>query len=224
MIALVFGVVMAVVHYFSESLAQGFKQERADLMSFSAGVSISYLFLHLLPDFSRGVTEYNEYIFLSILAGFVSIHLTEKYIYKHATKDKRRRELALEDSIVSFMYHLMVGIIITVSLAESTLYETVLFFAPILLYTGVSTLPVDAPKSKLARAALSVSTLIGIIIGMVFMTGISQTMYLALLGVVIGILTYTTIRHGIPSGTQGTPIFFFLGVLMYSAIIMMGWS
>ena len=45
-----------------------------------------------------------------------------------------------------------------------------------------------------------------------------------LLGIVIGVLSYTTIRHSIPRGARGKPIFFVVGALLYAMLIIIKWN
>ena len=213
---------MGVAHYLSEFLNLEKEKYYASLTSFSAGISITYIFLDLFPQFSEGAIQINKFLFIFVLLGFILFHLVEKYIYLHSPKDKLMRKLAIEDSIISFFYHFIIGIII-VSFVKQGLFKGILFFIPVLFYTAVSTLPVDSTKFKSIRFIISASTLLGVLFAS--SVSIALPVYYALLGTVIGILLFTVIRHSIPKGNEGKPISFIIGVVLYTLlIIMLNWK
>ncbi|MBW2965886.1 hypothetical protein KY342_02150 [Candidatus Woesearchaeota archaeon] len=218
MIAIILGIIMGIFHYFSDILCLKCKPYQNYLISFSAGISITYIFLHLLPQFTYGITQISNFLFLSILIGFVIFHIVEKYIYQHSPEDKLLRELAVEDSITSFIYHFVIGIIL-VSFVNQGLSEGILFFIPVFLFTAVSTLPVDMTKFKSIKAILAVSTLLGIIFATFIYPNMNQIIYFALLGFIIGALLFTVTRHSIPKKRQGKPFYFIIGVIIYSVLI-----
>lgn len=218
MIAILFGIIFGIVNYFSSALSSAFKKHYNAISSLSAGISITYIFLHLFPLFSEGASKINDLLFTFVLLGFVVFHLVEKYIYQHSPKDKLLKKLALEDSAISFIYHFVIGIIFLGFLNQG-LTHGLLFFIPILLYTSISTLPVDITRVKSIRIIVALSVLLGIIFASY--TTISQFSYLALLGFIIGALSFTVFRHSIPRGKEGKPLFFIIGVVIYSVLIFL---
>jgi len=81
----VLALILSVVDFFTEGLFSKPSQNKMKFISFAAGVSVSYLFLILLPDIYRGAMNYNKQLFLSILLGFAVFHLIEKYIRQNFT-------------------------------------------------------------------------------------------------------------------------------------------
>ena len=130
------------------------------------------------------------------------------------------RELALEDSVISFIYHLVIGIIL-VSFINQGLGQGILFFIPVFLYTAVSTLPVDISQSKIINLVVSSSTFLGVLIGGGFYQNAHPIVYLALLGFIIGALSFTVFRHSIPQGSKGKPLLFTIGVILYAIVIFL---
>ena len=181
---------------------------------------ITYVFLHLLPQFSQGIANVSRLLSLSILFGFVVFHIVEKYIYQHSPEDKLLRELAIEDSITSFIYHFVIGIIL-VSFINQGVHEGILFFIPVLFYTAVSTLPVDMTKFKSIKLLLAVSTLLGILFAQFVYTNINPILYFGLLGFIIGTLLFTVTRHSIPKMKEGKPLYFLIGVVIYTILIFL---
>jgi len=219
-VAIVYGVIMAIAHYFSDEFCAKCQPFLGNISSFSAGVSVTYIFLILFPEFSTTILQDNKFLFLFVLVGFVIIHLVEKYIYQHFPDNRLRRELALEDSIVSFFYHFVIGIILATFVLQGSI-KGFLFFVPILFFTLVSTLPVDVPQYKWVKIVLSLSTLLGILFALFVVKQFNPIAFLALLGLVIGVMSYTVFRHSLPQGKEGKPMSFVIGILFYILVIYM---
>ncbi len=220
MISLLFGLIMGFAHYFSEEFYSRYKLHYGKIISFSAGIAVTYIFLDLFPNFSEGAAQIDKLLFLSVLIGFVSFHLIEKYIYQHSPEKKLFKELAIEDSVISFIYHFVVGMLI-VSFLNQNLLRGILFFIPVLIYTGVSTLPVDITESKIIRIIVALSTLFGIVFVKYIYTTMSPLIFNILLGFIVGTLFFTVTRHSIPIGKKGQPMYFILGVLFYTLILFL---
>jgi hypothetical protein len=92
-IALVFGVFLGLVHFFSESLNPPHGRARYRVVSLAAGISIAYLFLHLLPETYEAATHLRQWVFVFLLLGFSGFHLVEKLIYQHADRTRLLRDL-----------------------------------------------------------------------------------------------------------------------------------
>lgn len=215
----ILAIILGLAQYWSEDFClkchTGFRR----FISFAAGISISYVFLDLFPKFTEGAAEISELLFLSVLAGFVVFHLIEKYIYLYAPEDKLAGELAIEDSMVSFIYHFFIGILL-VQLSGLGITEGLLFFIPIFFFTVISTLPVEASSRESVKIIVSSSTLVGVIFAH-YLFNITQTMFFTLLGFIGGALLFTVIRHSMPFGREGKPFYFFIGVVLYSLLILM---
>ncbi len=213
--ALLLAGAIAFIQFFSQQFSRMCRPFYSQILSFSAGVSISYLFLKLFPEFVSSADS--KLFFVSILAGFALWHLVEKYIYKTASRYKAMKQLALEDSVISFIYHFILGIVL-VDMVATGQKEALLFFIPVALYTALSTLPVDPSRNFLINIFLASATLLGVLAASFFLIGF--TLFQLLLGFVIGTMIFTIIRHSLPSGRAGEPFYFILGVLLYSILIL----
>jgi hypothetical protein len=192
--AVILGALIGIAHHYSEKFCAKCRSYNSELISLSAGISVTYIFLDLFPQFSNDVLQSNKLLFISLLLGFVLFHLVEKYIYQHSPKGKLKRSLDTENTIASFTYHFCIGVIL-VTFTRLGIDRAILFFIPMILYTALSTLPVNPPKSKILHGLLSVSTVIGVLFAeFVVITPLIQT---ALVGFIIGILLFTVIRHSI---------------------------
>jgi len=224
-LAIFFGIVIAIAHYFSDKIHES-KRYKIEIMSLGAGISLAYLLLVLLPELYEGVQQMHKLLFLFVLFGALSFHLIEKYIYQHAMKKKLIAELSISHSISFFIYHFIIGVVL-VSLLEKNIVYGILLFAPILSYTAVGQVSLKeihakVTEKKAVKVFLSCSTLIGVVEALII--GITGTLFYALLGFVAGAMLYHVMRESIPSEKDGNPIFFLIGTLAYALLIMFIWS
>lgn len=218
-IAVILAIILGIVQFFDEYIIQSCGSYYVHVLSFSAGISTTYLFLHLVPKFSLTVVETGELFFLTLLVGFIFIHLVEKYIYQHNTDDIIDRSLEHMNQSISSFYHIILGFVIF-DFAQQGLIDTVLLFIPILIFTAVSTLPLRRHSTSLIKFFGSQSTLVGVILAFAFFDVIQGTFQLVFLGFVIGGLLFSVIRHSIPQGKEGKPLFFIIGVIVYTPIVL----
>ena len=216
MLTIILGLAMSLAHHFSKDFVNKLKHHHNKMLSFSAGVSITYLFMDLFPYFSDGSASIGRHLFFFVLGGFILLHLAEKYIYSHFYRNKLRRELALENAAVSFTYHFIVGIIL-VSFASTNPWEAMLFFIPVFLHTSFNPVTLMASKSPIIRIVLASSTLLGVLFSMFIFPSPSEFTLFALIGFIIGMLSYTVIRHSVPEGRNGRPAYLIFGLASYTA-------
>lgn len=213
---------LAAINYFSEgALARtgGVVKER--FVSFVAGLSASYIFLHLFPLVYSGTQVLQRLIFIAVLFGFVAYHLVEKWIYKHAPRDKIVREVEEEHAITLFFYHFFIGIVF-VSLIEKDFVGGLLYFLPVSLHVIINSLPHSHRfQRKEVKALFAGAPFFGVLFG----SGVPlpEVLHFALLGVVTGLLLFLEAREVIPEKRKGSALFFLVGVIAYGALIMWSW-
>ncbi len=225
MLAVVLGLVLAVVHYFNERIHPKDPVIEHKLVSFVAGISITYIFLLLLPEVYKGIESLNQFLFLFILAGFACFHLIEKHIYQQESKETLHEELRVAHSTMFFFYHFVIGILL-VELLNINVVGGVLFFVPILFHTALSSaslkgIHISIRERILLKIVLSCSTLFGVLLA--YFAMIPPHILHALLGFIVGGLLYIVIRDSIPKETTGKAIYFVLGVVVYALIIGLTW-
>ena len=212
--AYIFGILMLIAHFTSDKIHIRHKNM---LLSFSAGVSITYMFLHLLPRTFLG----EEIIYIFFLTGFVAIRMIEVHIRKNTSfKNYLHKETDIHAAII-FMYHIFIGIVAFDIISEGIL-QGVLFFFPILLYSminSVSTKKIHKSRKEgiWRKIVLSSSTLIGITIS-VFIQ-LPFIVYDALLGFIIGSMLYIILTDSTPKITEDIPKYFVAGILIYTVLI-----
>jgi zinc transporter ZupT len=215
--ALGLGFLLGIIHYFSEKLTPPEGAHRYRVISFAAGISISYLFLNLLPHTYEAASRLKHFVFVFFLLGFVLFHLAEKVIYQHADKKKLAEELKEVHSISFFFYHFVIGIVLYDKAHESKL-EGILFFIPIALHAALSTASLSQIHGKIresfgSKLLLSLSTIAGMIFAL--LVPIPNILDNILVSMIAGILLYIIVKEFLPEKEKGQPMFFLFGVLLF---------
>jgi len=195
------------------------------MVSFVAGISVSYLFLYLFPELYEGVKYLNKSLFVYVLLGFILLHIVEKQIRQSKSIEKLRLKLKEEHSVVFFIYYFILGIIL-VELLSLSLLKGLLFFFIILFHSIVSAASLKEIHQKMIekrifKIILSVSTLLGILFAL--FAKFPQSVYFILIGFVAGALLYIVIRDIIPKESDSRLMYFIFGALLYMVLIMLTW-
>lgn len=222
-LAIIFALIIALAYHFGNQFIFKKKNVRNKLISFSAGISVTYLILELFPRFTAGALEIGQLIFLSVLFGFITHHLIEKNIYQHHhLKQDLKRLLSLEENIFSFFYHLIVGVLM-IYLLKGHLVDGLLFFIPILSFTLINSLTTEPHISLVDSILNSSACLIGVISTIFIYDHIPAWFFYSILGFIIGIMMFSITRHHVPFGKKGKPEYFFIAFVIYSIIIIVSW-
>ena len=177
-------------HIFSKKLRTNQK-----LVSFSAGVAISYIVLYLFPEISSNALIDGRKLFLFALAGFVSLNLIEQYLYKEI--GKLRGISSYHRSIhvaYFFIYNFLIGAVLVVFAAKG-LKQTLLFFVPFLLYIIAEILPQEFEfKGSISKVIYSMAPIFGAIIG-VYSIDFFASIFGELISFITGTLLYTIVIY-----------------------------
>jgi len=225
MIQIIFGLILGLVHYFSDRIHVAHGIHKMKTMSFTAGIFITYMFLHLFPNLYQGGLFFNRLSLIFVLIGFALFHVMEKYIYQHASGKELKKELRISHSFAFFFYHFMIGIIL-VNITKLNVISGLLLFIPILSYNAISSISMKeiheiVTGRRTAKFLLSISTLLGVILATYIL--IPEIIYYSLFGFVIGTLLYIIILEAVPKEREGKPAYFIFGILLYSIIIAFTW-
>jgi len=92
---------------------QSIERYHTELLSFGAGLMVDIFFLEILPHIAIGEGYLGSYIHVAFLAGFVTIHLLEKIVYKQAAgEDEAIKDTIHFEAAGLLAYELLVGILI----------------------------------------------------------------------------------------------------------------
>ena len=213
-IIIIIAVVMGLTDFFGHKISSLIGEHRDAVLSFSAGLLISLLFLILVPDvIVNGVTEL---LFLFMLVGFLLMHLVEKYIYRHVShKQELLEDLKIVHIIGFGLDNFLIGFIIA-SLVELDFSVVITLSVPLFLQMLTSSISLDSIDTRLndkySKIILSVLPIAGAILGIILELDHLLTNYV--LAFVLGILFYMIIRDVLPQGRKGSSVLFFAGNLI----------
>ncbi|MBN2043340.1 MAG: hypothetical protein JW754_06070 [Candidatus Aenigmarchaeota archaeon] len=225
-LALLFGVFIALAHFFSEKFLDVIEEKRKKVMSFVAGISLTYVFLLLMPEIYNFGGILDRYILFLLLVGFAGFHIIEKHIYQHEKKEKLHEQLKLVHSVTFFFYHFLIGFIL-LNLMKDNVVVGVMFLIPIFFHSVMSGaslkgIHVSIRERMMLKIMLSCSTLLGVVIGYVFF--VPMFLIDSMLGFVVGAFLYIVIRDSLPRETKGDAIYFISGLVVYTIIIFFIWN
>ena len=215
----VLGLIIGLVHYFGEEIDEYIGGYNFLLASFSAGFTVSYFFIRLLPE-----TMSNSYTSVSnlfILAGFSSLYVVEEFVY---TREEVFGEINYEfkevHTVLISAYHIVIGMLITF-LATHSGESLLLFYLPVLVHTAVNSLAVKEMNEEMLdktgiKLFASFSTLIGIMIS--FLLTLPEKMLYSLLGIIGGAFIYMVIHDALDPRKE-RPLGFVSGVAVFLTLI-----
>ncbi|MBM3199914.1 hypothetical protein FJZ53_03165 [Candidatus Woesearchaeota archaeon] len=220
MIALVFALLLTILHVFSRRISKIIEKHHINITSFSAGMFITLILIDLLPRMIDGL-EYKAPVFLIMTIGFVGFHISEKYLYQHVrNKHLLLEELAELHNFGFFMNHLMIGfvLVLTFELRSVTSYLVII---PFVLHTISSSMSLEhiheKMKTKFNKFVLNTSTFLGALFA--YFAGLENFWYYTIFALSLGALMYISIRDMLPGGKKGNTLMFFFGFLLTLGIV-----
>lgn len=217
----ILALILSVVDFFTEGLFSKASANKMKFISFSAGISISYILLVLLPEIYSSAMSISRLLFFPVLLGFGVFHIMEKFIRQNFTGSQLRKEHRVVHSATSFIYFFVVGFIL-VKLVASNVVSGVLLFIPIALHIIIDSLPRRTTKKHHLRAFSASSPFLGAIVATFI--DIGDIGNIILMGIVGGALLYTVIRESLPREREGKPMYFIIGLLLFTVIILLLWD
>lgn len=221
----ILALVLALVHYFGESINERIADNRHHIGSFSAGVTVTYIFLVLFPEMTRGTYYYGDFAFIFALAGFTIIRLVETWVVNHERDiTEIRKDYREIHSVFLFIYNFAIGMVFHY-LTSINVLEGVLFFVPVLLHTAVSSISLkeldeDTLDIPVVEAGVSLAFLIGVGVSYLF-TPTPETFHV-LLGLVTGTFLYLVIHDGLTT-ENSAPVSYTAGIALYALFIVLTW-
>ncbi|MCR4335998.1 MAG: hypothetical protein NUV57_05705 [archaeon] len=207
--------VLSLLHYFSEKFSNQIEKFHVELISFSAGLFITQIFVFLLPEFFEGRNFIGDHIFTLLILGFVTFHVSEKFIYQHIKdKNKLMKDLAEVHAIGFFVDHFVVGMALVFAFQSTNILLGFMIYIALLLHTlasSISLTHIDTyfKQSQIVNVLLSIAPLLGVIFAGLLHP--DKGLYYAVFSLVLGALLYVSIRDMLPYKKEGKLTFFITG-------------
>jgi len=208
-------VLIGAVHFFGEEIDELTGNYNFFLVSFSAGFTLAYFFVILIPETSKhSVLGLDN---LSILAGLSLFYILEEIVYE---RDENFGEIKYEfkeiHTLFVGLYYTAVGTILYF-LYVNSMQQLLLFFIPVLIHTAVNSLAMkemheEMLENKLIQLIVSLSTLAGVIIGSLL--DIPLNFLYTLLGVLGGSFIYIVVHDALDPRRE-RPLGFITGVVVF---------
>jgi zinc transporter ZupT len=224
-VSIIIATMLGIIHFWNEKfiLTGNIRQLSVSLV---AGIAVAYSFTFLLPDVSARADHFGSSLYIILLAGFVTVHVLEKFAYKHfhGESDGWRFSYSLVHFWVLFVYYIIIGSVLYL-IAQTDLAESILFSIPLAFYAAVGVVSFEEVHAEvryrsLFRWLLASATLIGVFLAE--LTSINEvSAYHALFAFAVGGFIYITLIDLIPARDKGTPFYFALGAILYTGIILL---
>jgi len=218
-LSILFSFIVSIADYISDEIIPNLVEKKTDLISFTAGISVTYIFLELLANLYDGIAYLDRYIFLFLLAGFIIFHLAEKHIYQHVQNHKKT-DLTRIHLAGLFVYHFIIGILL-VAFTERSIIEGFLLLVPVSLHTALSNLGSHEIEDYVKKVYFSLASVYGAVIAFVFR--FPETVIAALTSFIAGVLIYIVVRETIPKDKEGNAKMFVMGAVLYALLIIVTW-
>ncbi len=226
-------IIFAAIFFFGAKLCLPKKKQHRRLMSFAAGVSVAYVFIHLLPELQTAseviletavhhsrLTEYMVY--LSAMIGFMLFYGMEQMI-AGTRSSERTNKFAFRLHIGGFaVYVWLVSYLMVNNIEETTV--------PIALYAfamGFHLFSIDhslrrehgSAYAGLGKNILAAAALLGWVVGILIELPISTVV--PLLGFVSGGVIMNAMIMELPSEKEGKFFPFLLGGIVYAVLLLL---
>lgn len=220
--ALALSAVLGAIHFLSDRIKPEEGRHHYRIISLAAGISISYLFLNLLPHTYDAAIHLKSFIFLFLLTGFTFFHLAEKYIYQHADPGKISQELASIHTVAFFIYYFLVGMVLK-NMLNANILEGFLFLFPITLHAGLSSASLARIHGRFRERLwikwiLSLSPFLGTLLAIFVL--IPPLLNNIFISTIAGALLYIIIKEFLPEKEKGQPFYFIIGVTMFFIVMV----
>lgn len=223
-LSIILSVILSAADYVTEHVFSKKLRKNQKLISFSAGVAISYIILNLFPEISTYALIDGKALFLYALSGFVSLNLIEQYIFKEVG---RLKGMSLYHKNIHVMFFFVYNFFIGMALVNFTLRgitQSLLFFIPFLFYIIAEILPQEFGfKNIFSKVLYSLAPLLGTYMGIIYVDFVTS-IFGKLISFITGTLLYIVIRESLPSDKAEKPMYFIAGVGFYTLIIFMSWN
>lgn len=230
-----FAIGLAIVHLIAGKLRFLDVVPRSRWLSMAGGVSVAYVFVHLLPEIGAAATTIDRsgtalssvesHVYLVVLAGFVSFYGLERFV-RTAIPDDDSGERAVDEVFWihtgSFAaYNALVGYLL-VHREEPGAVSLTLFFVAMALHFLVNDFGLHLHHGRTyhryGRWILASAVFLGLAIG--YVTRVSEILLALLFAFLAGGIILNVIKEELPSERRSRFRAFAVGVTGYTVLLL----
>lgn len=231
-----FAVLLAIIHVFGYRLTFLQAIPRSKWLSMAGGISVGYVFVHLLPE----LQEFQEHIntstrldmfvnhtYCMAMLGLVGFYGIERAVKVHDLRKKERPTLQINKSIfwvhiTSFAtYNALIGYLLVHRESDTTL-ALVLFFVAMAFHFFVNDYGLLANHEesylRIGRWIVSGAVLAGWLLGL--FTTISETVLAFIFSFLAGAIVLNVLKEELPEERKSNFWAFLIGALAYSLLLI----
>lgn len=203
-------------HFIGYKFSIKSKDRMGLVKSFSAGFTISYVFLLLFPEVDRLGKVTSIHTSILALLGFVYFHSALKFVFKNENIEVKRLSVDIIHLITSAGYNFLMTFL-AIELIEQRESEGLIIFMILLLHIVLS----DMAHSKSDNTSIEKSKLPVILLSsfaaviFTIFVDISIDLRAILFAITSGSIVYITIREELPKDSEGKPVSFLCGTLVF---------
>lgn len=221
-IALFLTGVISVVHLLGDEINEELFTHLDFITSFSAGITISYVFMMVMPELFNGVSFFGRLEFFLSLAGFSSIYLAKNRLRRKDNVEKIRKDYQELHSIFIIFYYTTIGYLITYLIMRAPV-EGFILFIPILLHSAFNSISMrelheDVLNNAVVKGLIGISPIVGALIAAKI--GIPERAFYGLFGIVAGMFFYVALHDSVRPAERGHELGYILGATLYSVFII----
>lgn len=213
---------IVLIHFIGKILSEKIEKYHIELLSFGAGLMIGTFFLEIMPHITIGTNYLGKFIYIYLLIGFITIHLSEKLVFQNATSEiELAKDVVLFEEVGFAAYGLVIGVIIAVFFEAygnlAFLMILPLFFRAFAISASADHI-VEGIKNKFITTFQFFTPIIGTLSGLFLIQ--NKVILFSILSFVTGFILYIVVRDMIPIGKGGKPIYFLVGTIITIAIAL----
>ncbi|HEV2109006.1 MAG TPA: hypothetical protein VGR16_12135 [Thermomicrobiales bacterium] len=234
--------VLALTHLFAGKLRWLNEIPRSRWLSMASGVSVAYIFVHLLPELNEGqevvkekageaLATLDHHVYLLALVGLVTFYglervaSTSRATRRAATDEDRTTEGVFWLHVISFgLYNALIGYLLVHRDPENRgdVRGLILFAVAMALHFVVNDYGLrehhKTAYDRIGRWVLAAAIVLGWVIGLVF--EVSEAALFVLLALIAGGVILNVLKEELPEERQSRFWAFGLGAAAYTALLL----
>jgi hypothetical protein len=236
-------ILMSSVHLWGSRIAQLETVKSRGWVSFSAGASVAYVFVHVFPEIGifqqqmlghagghgQAVPFFNQPLYLAALAGLCLMFLLNSIDSRFSEEDsmivsqqhKHYMKLFWTRAVLYGLYNLMVAYIITRRHGEGYL-NTLLIAVGLMFHFLVVNIRFSEMYIEFFQKYVRWLAVTGLFLGWIFGVAVklSDGIISTTFAVIGGMVTYVALKSELSETENQAPYYFLAGVIVYSLIIL----